>query len=551
MRTNDEKIALYHAAVNALEHGKARVQSVLGKLHSDDRFKTGGKEAFAIAERSVAAVNGLNRAELEEIVADMGKEAPKVEKSRERGLDPLKIDDGVVTRFPPEPNGYLHIGHAKAAIIGHEYARIYGGRFQLRFDDTNPRNEKFEFYDAQKEDLRWLGIDWDEELRSSADTELFYRYCQRLLKDGSAFVCTCQPQKLRDLRSSREPCPCRSLTSEENLERWQRMFSMEEGGAVVRLRGDLGNDNSVMWDPTLLRIIDHEHPIEGHRYRIWPTYDFAGAVEDSIHGVTHALRSKEYELRDELYFRILDLLDLRKPRLIEFSRLEMEGVDISKRAMKKKVAERGWSWDDPRFPTLGGLKRRGITPQAIRELVLSLGVSKSEAVISWELLYSQNRKVVDPIARRLFFVRDPVMFKVKGAPEGTVRLKNHPSQDMGTRKVAHRGEFYIPADEAARLKNDELVRLKDLYNVRVEKSGSSIGGRYSKEPFDRRTMKIQWVSHEHVDVEVLMVEGDDLGVVKGYGEEAVKNLGDGEIIQFERFGFCRTDGPNRFIYAHR
>jgi glutamyl-tRNA synthetase len=338
---------------------------------------------------------------------------------------------------------------------------------------------------------------------------------------------------------------------EENADRWKKMFSMEEGGAVVRLRGDLTSENSVMWDPSLFRIIDHEHPMQGKKYRIWPTYDFAGAIEDSVHGVTHALRSKEYELRDELYFRILDLLGLRKPRLIEFSRLELEGAELSKRAMNKKVKEKGWSWDDPRLATLRGLRRRGITSQAIRELVLSLGVSKSEATVSWEILSSLNRKVVDPIARRFFFVADPVELMVRNAPQGMVKLKSHPSRDLGLREIRHDGEFFISAQEARDLEVGQIVRLKDLYNFRVEGRDGKIAASFEEGEFDRRAKKIEWVPSDKVSIDVLKVEGDELRQIRGYGERGIERLRPGEMVQLERFGFCRVDGPCRLIFTHR
>ena len=380
---------------------------------------------------------------------------------------------------------------------------------------------------------------------------LFYRYCEKLLKKGSAFVCTCRAEEVRALRKERNPCPCRSLPPEENMERWKKMFSSREGEAVVRIKGDLSSENSVMWDPTLFRVIDHEHPMQGYKYRVWPTYDFAGVIEDSVHGVTHALRSKEYELRDELYFKILDLLGLRKPRLIEFSRLELEGTELSKRVINRRVKEKGWGWDDPRLSTLRGLKRRGITSQAIRELVLSLGVSKSEAVVSWELLYSFNRKVVDPIARRFFFVEVPVRLTVENGPVGVIELKNHPSEDLGFREVHYDGGFYIPAREAVSLREGEVVRLKDLYNFKVEEKSDGIRASYSEEPFDRKTKKIEWVSRDYVNVEVLRAEGDELNVVKGYGEKRMGRLRAGEMVQLERFGFCRVDRPCRLIFAHR
>src|SRR3712207_1522221 len=223
----------------------------------------------------------------------------------------------VVTRFPPEPNGYPHIGHAKAAIIDEEYARMYDGKLILRFDDTNPLNERTEYYDAIAEGLKWLGVKPDIVKNTSDDIEILHNYGRRLIELDGGYVCICSQDIIHDLRAKGLPCECRRDPAVA-LDRIGKLFdgSYERNEAIVRFKGDMADRNTAMRDPTLFRIIEFDHPRLGNRIRVWPTYDFAAPIEDSMDGVTHALRTKEYELRNALYFAILDRLNLRKPYLI-------------------------------------------------------------------------------------------------------------------------------------------------------------------------------------------------------------------------------------------
>ena len=226
----------------------------------------------------------------------------------------------VVTRFPPEPSAYPHIGHAKAAFLNYELARKYGGQFILRWDDTNPENESEEFVKAIREGLAWLGIRADRELFASDDIPKQYELAQKLVSEGNAYVCTCSQEAMKASRQEMKRCACYSQPPAKQLELWKKMVSggFEEGEAVLRFVGDIASQNTVMRDPTLFRIIKSSHYRQGEKYSCWPTYDFDGAVEDSISGVTHALRSKEYELRDELYAALLDKLGLENPTFTTF-----------------------------------------------------------------------------------------------------------------------------------------------------------------------------------------------------------------------------------------
>ncbi|RLF31951.1 MAG: glutamate--tRNA ligase, partial [Thermoplasmata archaeon] len=331
-----QEVARIYALQNAVHFdGKATSKAVVGKVIAilrKDGFTP--REIIPVVNKTVEEINKLS---LDDQIRELEKLAPellkKEKKERDFTLPPLpNAEKGkVVTRFPPEPNGYLHIGHAKASIVDYEYARMYDGKFILRFDDTNPENADLEFYDAQKEDLQWLGISWDLEYNTSDNIEKHYKLAEQLIQQGDAYVCRCDADSIKKYRFEGRECDCRLRTSGENLDLWREMISSSVDNVILRLKGDMRSDNTAMRDPTLFRVIEKPHPLQGTKYRVWPTYDFSGAVEDSISGVTHPFRTKEYELRDECYFKLLDLLDLRKPYLMEFARLSIEGMPVSKR----------------------------------------------------------------------------------------------------------------------------------------------------------------------------------------------------------------------------
>ncbi|MDC8452388.1 MAG: glutamate--tRNA ligase family protein, partial [Candidatus Nitrosotalea sp.] len=383
------------ALLNASEHdGKTRNDSIISKvIGAKPELRSRIKDVIPLISQAVEDVNKLSvesqRAELESKYAELLVVKPKQERV---GLPTLEgAEQGnVITRFPPEPNGYPHIGHAKASIIDEEYAKMYGGKLILRFDDTNPEKERLEYYAAIKVGLDWLDVKYDLIKNTSDDMEIIYQKGKELIDLGHAYVCTCDKETISKNRREMISCKCRVGNLDQNNSRWDKMFDkFKPGEAIVRFRGDMSSENTVMRDPTLFRIIDEPHPIHKDKYRVWPNYDFAVAIEDSIDGITHAFRTKEYELRTELYYTLLDKLNMRKPKMLEFSRLEFEGMPVSKRVLKPLVEEGKVSgFDDPRLPTLEGLRRRGIVPEAIRKFVLSLGFTKSDTLPPFETLES-------------------------------------------------------------------------------------------------------------------------------------------------------------------
>jgi len=559
------KTARKFALQNAVSFdGSAQLKAVVGKVIAV--FRKEGvhpKEIIPIVNQVVASVNGLSiddqRRELEEIAPEL---LEKKKQERDYSLPDLPYAEPgkVITRFPPEPNGYLHIGHAKAAIVDYEYAKKYDGKFILRFDDTNPQKDKIEFYEAQKKDLEWLGISWDEVYHTSDNLPKHYQLARQLISQGDAYVCTCSSDLIKEGRKQKKACSCQKKSIEEHLSLWEEMHE-NALAAVLRLKADMTSVNTAMRDPTLFRIITDVHPLQEDRYHVWPTYDFAGAIEDSMSGVTHPFRTKEYELRDEVYFFLLDKLGLRKPYLMEFARLSIQGMPVSKRLILPLVMDGSVSgYDDIRLPTLQGLKRRGIVPKALKEFVFHQGISKVESTVPFSLVESENRKIIDPVAKRFFFVPDPVPVEVMDASEKTVSIPFHPQDEtLGKRTLTTGKKFYIPQSDADQLKESSVFRLKDLFNVSVTSvENGTVFGTYAGKELIADSLKVQWVTDDHVPLTVLVPDilfQDDifneksLQKITGYAEPAITHLANGEIVQFERFGFVRIEKNNKEILA--
>lgn len=358
-------------------------------------------------------------------------------------------------------------------------------------------------------------------------------------------------------------CKCRAGDLSQNTKRWKDMFGKyKQGDAIVRYRGDMHSENTVMRDPTLLRIIDEPHPIHKSKYRVWPNYDFAVAIEDSIDGITHAFRTKEYELRNDLYYEILDKLKMRKPKVLEFARLEFDGMPVSKRILKPLVQEGKVSgYDDPRLPTLEAMRRRGIVPEAIRKFVLSLSFTKSDTLAPFDTLESFNRKIIDSTSIRLFMVTDPVKLIVKNNNVEKIEISNHPQKDMGKRNLQIDGSFYVSGDDAKSLKSGDEIRLLELYNARITKTGSEIEAEITDNKFKSEIPKIQWVPVRNaVKIEVLIPKilfvneqfnENSLEIKQALVEPYYLELNVGAEIQFVRNGYCRKDSANQVIYTHK
>ena len=516
----------------------------------------------------------------------------------------------VHTRFPPEPNGYLHIGHAKALAINFGIARQFGGRCNLRFDDTNPAREESEYVDAIQEDIRWLGFDWQDRVFFASDYfEQLYAFAEQLIRKGKAYVDDLSADEIRahrgTLTEGGKNSPCRIRTVEENLDLFRRMRAGEfpDGARVLRAKIDMAAGNINLRDPVLYRILHAPHHRTGERWCIYPMYDFAHGQCDSIEGITHSLCSLEYEDHRPLYNWFLDELEIYHPRQIEFARLNLSYTVMSKRLLMRLVQEghvRGW--DDPRMPTLCSLRRRGCTPAAIHTFLEKVGVAKTGSTADLSLLEHCIREDLNRTAPRVMGVLRPLRVVIENYPEGKseeLQAVNNPEDpSTGTRPVPFSRVLYIEQDDFRetpppkyfRLSPGREIRLRYAYFIKCtgvvkdERTGDVIEVRCTFDPATRggdapdgRKVKstIHWVSAAHsLPVEARLydrlfrvedpghvAEGEDftadlnpesLEILSGVMvEPAMRSAQPGSTWQFERQGYFCVDpdsSPDRLVF---
>jgi len=404
-----------------------------------------------------------------------------IDKDNETG----KYDSRVHTRFPPEPNGFLHIGHAKSICLNYGIVKEYGGKFNLRFDDTNPSKEETEYVESIIEDVRWLGADWENRLFYASDYfEQLYEYAERLIKIGKAYICDLSADEIREYRGTlTEPgknSPYRDRSIDENLDLFRKMRAGEfaDGEKTLRAKIDMSSPNLNMRDPVIYRILHTAHHRTGDKWCIYPMYDFTHCLSDSIERITHSLCTLEFEDHRPLYDWYLDQLEIYHPQQIEFARLNLSHTILSKRKLLQLVESKMVSgWDDPRMPTIAGFRRRGYTPESIRDFCNRIGIAKSDSLVDIALLEHCIREDLNVHANRVMVVLDPVKVIIDNYPDDKVEwldaVNNPEDESAGTHKIAFSREIYIERDDFMenppkkyfRLYPGNEVRLKHAYYI--------------------------------------------------------------------------------------
>lgn len=514
-----------------------------------------------------------------------------------------KNDGRVHTRFPPEPNGYLHIGHAKSICLNFGTALKYNGKCNLRFDDTNPVKEDVEYVDSIRYDVHWLGFDWEgREFYASDYFPQIYQFAENLILKGKAYVCDLSAEQIAEQKGTPtrpgQESPYRNRSVEENLDLFRRMKAGEfaEGSRVLRAKIDMTSPNMHMRDPLLYRIIHTEHHRTGNQWCIYPMYDFAHGQSDSIEGITHSICTLEFEVHRPLYDWCIRELEIFAPQQIEFARLNMTYTVMSKRKLLELVKNNFVSgWDDPRMPTISGLRRRGFTPASLRNFSDLVGVAKRENVIDFGLLEFCVREDLNKSASRVMGVINPVKLVITSFPEGQVEemnaVNNPEDPEAGTRKVKFTRELYIERDDFMeeppskffRLAPGREVRLKYAYIIKCESvvkdpvtgeiteihcthDPETLSGRENSNRKVKGTL--HWVSAQHaLEAEIRLYdrlflsespedvpEGEDykknlnpdsLKVIKGFVESSVAGTQPLDKFQFERLGYFCTDSDSK------
>ena len=530
---------------------------------------------------------------MEEIISSKNFIEEQIEADLQARRDAGETDPRVKTRFPPEPNGYLHIGHAKALCIDFGMAEQYGGSCNLRFDDTNPTKEDVEYIEAIQADIRWLGFQWDQLRFGSSYFDQCYELAVKLIKKGVAYVDDLSAEEMRLYRGTlTEPgknSPWRGRSVEENLDLFERMKNGEfpDGSHTLRAKIDMASPNMNLRDPALYRILHIPHHQTGDKWCIYPMYDFAHPIEDAIEGITHSLCSLEFEAHRPLYNWVVEQCEFsEKPRQIEFARLNLTNTIMSKRYLRRLVEEGHVSgWDDPRMPTLCGLRRRGYTPASIRDFLDRIGVAKADSVVETAMLEHCVREDLNAHAARYMAIIDPLRVVVGNWEAGRVEditLENNPNDEQagthtapfGRELYIERGDFAVePPKKFFRLKPDGEVRLKGAYIVRCVGYDTDAEGNVTcvhvtydpetKSGLCERKVKgtLHWVSAERAVkaefrlYEPLLLEAeagderdfidrlnaDSLVVKQGFAEPALAGAAVGDRFQFLRVGYFCAD----------
>ena len=464
---------------------------------------------------------------------------------------------GVVMRFAPNPNGPLTLGHARGVVVNNTLSRKYGGKFILRFDDTDPRIKRplIEAYDWIIEDMAWLDSEPDEVVIASERISLYYEHAEKLIELGKAYVCEFTRDAFKKLKDAGNECPCRRKA--DAAEKWAKMLSggYEEGEAVLRIKTDTRHPDPAIREWVAFRIIKESHPRVAEKYVVWPMLDFQSAIEDHILGLTHVIRGKDLMDSEKKQRYIYDYLNWTYPEVIHWGRISIhEYGKFSTSEIAKAIQEGKYTgWDDPKLPTLRALKRRGIQPEAIRNLMLDLGLSLTDVTVSLDNLYAENRKAVDGIANRYFFVEEPVKLVIKNPPCKTFRMPLHPgNRDLGVREhalivVDGKADISISKTDACELAKGDVVRLMGLCAVEIDSVENEV---VCTKSTGKPKGKLQWVQ-DGIACEIVKPGGKSRGVCeKNCGKLAVD-----DVIQFERVGFARLDekkhGKLVFYFAHR
>ncbi|GAA0782320.1 glutamine--tRNA ligase/YqeY domain fusion protein [Hathewaya limosa] len=500
----------------------------------------------------------------------------------------------IITRFPPEPNGYLHIGHAKSIVLNFELAREFGGRTNLRFDDTNPIKEDTEYVESIQEDVKWLGYNWSNLFYASNYFDTMYEKAILLIKKGKAYVCDLTPEEMREYRGTlTEPgkeSPYRNRTVEENLDLLERMKKGEfkDGEKVLRAKIDMSSPNINMRDPIIYRIAHTEHHNTGDKWCIYPMYDFAHPLEDAIEGITHSICTLEFEDHRPLYEWVVRECEMEHtPRQIEFARLNITNTVMSKRKLKLLVDENVVDgWDDPRMPTIAGLRRRGYTPEAVRNFCKEIGVAKASSMVDAQMLEHFIREDLKLKAPRVMGVLNPLKVIITNYPEDQTEMleleNNQDVEEMGKRQVPFSREIYIeredfmeePVKKYFRLFPGNEVRLKGAYFIKCndfvkDENGEIVELHCTYDPetksgtgFTGRKVKatIHWVDGKNAVpaefklYEPLILDGQNetpnfldginpnsLQTVNGFVEPFMKDAKGGEKFQFFRHGYFNVD----------
>src|SRR3972149_6214985 len=539
-----------YALQNAVKYNKTpQAGAVIGKVMSNPEFRSRAREITVLVGEVLVEIEKMTpesrQEELKKLAPELLEEL-KEKKEPDKGLPPLEMNGPLVMRFAPNPNGPPTLGSARGIVVNSEYTKKYKGKLIIRFDDTDPATKRpmLEAYDWYLDDCVWLGAKPDEVVIASDRIPKYYEVAEQLIRREGAYVCFCEQEEFKALKDTKKACPHREQSVEKNLGFWKAMLSgcHKEQEAVLRIKTDIAHKDPAIRDWVAFRIITtpHPRPEVGYKYYVWPLLDFEGAVEDHLLGATLSIRGKDLTDSETRQRYVYKYMDWKYPETMHWGRVQIhEFGKLSTSGIKKARADGTYTgWDDPRLPTIRAIKRRGIRPEALRKFMIDLGLGETDISLSLDTLYAENRKIIDPIANRYFFVWNPVELEVEGAQPKIAKAPLHPSRGGGRERPAGT-TVLVCRNDVDTLKAGEKLRLKDLYNIRITSiaplKAEFIGTDMALVKKEKARV-IHWVPLEGLKVKVLSPDGEYTGI----GERGMEKELD-KVVQFERFGFVRID----------
>ena len=529
------------AMAEAAQYGEAKSKSVIGKaMGKYPELRSSAKDLLAIIDEVISEVNSMSSEDLEPFLPS---KKPKVERVIERELPPLNNPDSVVLRFAPGPSGPLHLGHTRALALNNYYKKRYGGKLILRLEDTNPNAIDSDAYEMIESDLNWLNIEADEIIIQSDRIELYYQEIRKIIERGGAYVTCSDAEEWRDLKNQKKAHPDRERSTEVQLAAFDSL--LVEGKGIVVIKTDLEDPNPALRDFVAFRVVEESHPRQSTKYRLWPLYNYAVAVDDYHLGITHVLRGKDH-LNNTLKQKwIYKYLGWDEPEYIHYGLVSIPNTNLKTSKIRESISEGKFSgWDDCRLATLKGLARRGYRPETFLKYWESSGLKEVDIKFSWQNFDAMNKDIIDSDTRRLFFVSDPVEFTIETNDELFKDAPWHPDKpELGKRdeKIVSGSSIFIQKSDFEAFEKGRLVRLKNLCNVIVNDNRLIFEGMQPQ----KGSQIIQWCS-SHTPIELYYPDGT---IVKGIVEDNISEL-DGETVQFERVGFVRLEGKKAF-FLHR
>ena len=572
---NDEeirKILWLSGLKNSVKfNGKPNKKAIMGKLMaSKPDLRSKAKIIIPILDQIIEEILKLTIDQQEEQLLQLDPHAlDKEEKIKEikelPELPNISNYKKIVMRLAPYPSGALHIGNARMVVLNDAYVKKYNGELILFYDDTigSPKSLRdspkakyvlTEAYDLIKEGLEWLGVKYSKIYYKSDRLEIFYEYCEKLIKDNIAYVCFCSANRFREeFKKNKKDCPHRNHSIEKNLEEWENMLDRKyhEREAVVRLKTGMDQKDPALRDQIIMRISEAEHPKVGNKYIVWPMLEYSWAIDDHLIDISHIIRGIDLVKEGIIEEFIWDHFGWKKAELLYYGRLKFPDLKLSKTEARNQIQKGIYDgWDDPRTWSLQSLKRRGIKPEALKESLLDLSMSQSGITFSVNWLYSKNQDIIDDISHRYFYVEDPVSLTINQIPNGKyiaepLLLPTNP--EKGKRRIKctpknNQLELFITLSDVKTLKKDQVIRLKDLINIKISSidiANKNLEAIYHSKELNREFSIIQWVpKDENVKVSILKPDGT---ISKGNGEIDLLKIPMNQTIQFERYGFVNPD----------